>query len=486
MIWKLVDLDQLFYPKNAIVLVGVSDAPIKGASAFLYAMRQVNCPIPVYCVNKNRDRVLFEEKAYPSILDIPKDVEIDYAIVGVPAKDVPQAIKECKQRKIKFVTVFTSGFSELGTKEGIELEQKIIESAKGGPRLIGPNCLGVFCRENHLTITEILDISENKGVVAFLSQSGGHTGAFYLIGENRGFPFNKVVSIGNQCDLKVQDFVEYWVKDEEIKVITLYLEQIKDVQNFLRILNESAKLKPIIVWKGGQTREGCIAASSHTGALITDSPYKLFESTISKNGGILASSMEELADLTLGALFLSKKKLGKRIGMLVPGGGSCVEMTDEAANEGLEIPELTVETRDKIQDIIQDINTSTRNPVDLGVLGWIPKTYGKTISYIAEDPNVDIVIFYLMTERMPHMAMRLNDNNLQRSFLRSIKRSLKTSEKPFICILPNFILTDIDITRRRSEIIEGLTEMQIPHFPSMSHAASVIKKLIIYQQFLRK
>ena len=109
----MIDLTPLFYPKNAIALIGVSDVPIKGASAFLYALRKVGFPNPIYSINKRRDTVLFGEKAYPSLLDIPEDVKIDYVIIGVPARDVPQAIKECKQRQVKFVTVFSSGFEVL-------------------------------------------------------------------------------------------------------------------------------------------------------------------------------------------------------------------------------------------------------------------------------------------------------------------------------------------------------------------------------------
>jgi len=158
-------------------------------------------------------------------------------------------------------------------------------------------------------------------------------------------------------------------------------------------------------------------------------------------------------------------------------------MTDETVRNGLEVPELPAETREKIQGLVQDVNTSTRNPVDLGVLGWIPDVFAKTIAYLAEAP-VDIVVFYLMTERVPDMAERLGDRTLDKSFLRKIKLAIKTSAKPFICVLPNFNVNDPEIAIIRRNLVQGLNKLNIPYFPSMMRAANVISKLITYQKFV--
>jgi len=475
----MVNLDKLFYPKS-ICLIGVSDVPIKGATSFLYALKKIKCEIPIYCVGR-KNKVLFDMKAYPSILDVPE--EIDYCIIGVPRKDVPKAVKECGEKGVKFATIFTAGFSETGTEEGKNLEFEILQNANG-TRLVGPNCLGPYCRESKVTMTEVLEEPEGEGEVAFVSQSGGHTGAFYDIGEHRGFHFNKVVSLGNQLDLKLQDFIDYFAQDTKIKVISCYVEQVKKAKEFLTILKKSSRIKPIIFWKGGRTKQGIIAASSHTGAI--SSSYEIFKSAIIQNGGLIAESIEELADLTLGSLMLQDKKLSRNLGIVVPGGGSCVEMTDEAAKFGFNIPQLTSETREKIQSQIQDINTSTRNPVDLGVLGWIPQVFSKTIQYTAEDPNVDILIFYFMLERLPNFEERLYDPRLGMSFLNRFKRAAKKSDKPFVCIIPNFIISDEKIANLRYLMFTGLSKLKIPYFSSMSRAVNVINKLIRYQEFKNK
>ena len=329
----MVNLDRLFYPKNAVALIGVSDIIIKGATPFLYALRKVGFPNPIYCINANRKTVLYNEDAYPSILNIQDD--IDYAVIAVPAKEVLQVIKECSQKGVKFVTIFTSGFSELGTDKGRQLEKEILQYTRNGMRIVGPNCLGVYCQESRLTLTEILDVPPEPGDAAFLSQSGGHTSSFFYIGTNRGIPFNKVVSLGNQCDLTLQDFIEYLGNDEQIKVISCYVERIKEVNHFLEVLRSVSQKKPVIFWKGGTTNEGTIAASSHTGAI--SSSYEIFKAAINQHGGIIAESMEELADLTLGARILTSKPLGRKIAIVVPGGGTAVEMTDETVRNGLEV-----------------------------------------------------------------------------------------------------------------------------------------------------
>ncbi|MHA1264004.1 MAG: CoA-binding protein [Candidatus Helarchaeota archaeon] len=474
----MIDLHSLFYPKS-VALIGVSDLPIKGATPFLYALRRVQYPNPVYNVNKKRDRVMFDEPAYSSILDIPD--EIDYAIVGVPAKEVPEIIQQCSQKGVKFVSIFSSGFSELGTEEGSALERAFLKNAKG-LRIIGPNCLGVYCQESRVTISEILEIPEHRGDVAFISQSGGHTGAFFALGEHRGIHFHKVVSLGNQSDLTIQDFIEYFGNDEKISVISVYIERVKDTPRFLEILKDTSRKKPVIFWKGGITEEGLIAAASHTGAI--HSSYAIFKSALQQNGGILTSSMEELADLTLGARLLSSHHLGNRIGILVPGGGSCVEMADEATQNGLRLPELSQNTRAKIQSQIQEVNTTTRNPVDLGVMGWFPRVFGKVIKYIAEDPQVDVVIFYFMTERCPSFIERMRDKRLGNAFIRNIRQAQRTTSKPLVAIVPNFIVTNVKITKIRKDFINSLIKIGIPHFSSMGRAANVILKLEKYQRNL--
>ena len=315
-------------------------------------------------------------------------------------------------------------------------------------------------------------------------QSGGHTGSFYYIAENKGFSLNKMVSIGNQCDLTFQDFIEYFTKDPRIKVITCYIEQVKNPKEFLRTLRKSAQKKPVIFWKGGQTEEGKIATASHTGAV--SSSYEIFKATIEQNGGIVAESMEELADLTLGALFLSNKKLGENLGIVVPGGGSCVELMDNATKSGLKVPEFGPETRKKIQEMIQEVNTSTRNPVDLGMFGWLPIVISKTMSYAAEDPNIDVVIFYYMIERLPRFAERLNDKRLGKTFLNRFSRVIKKYSKPFICIIPNFINIDEEITEIRKSVVDKMSELRIPFFETMEKTTNIIKKLLKYQKFLER
>lgn len=480
----MVDLERLFYPKN-ICLIGVSNLPIKGATAHFYALRKLGFDKPIYCVNRNRDKVMLDTKAYPSILDVPED-EIDYVIVGVPRNDVPNVIEDCVKKHVKFGTIFTSGFSEMGTEYGQNLEHKMVDIArKNDMRLIGPNCLGPFCRDSKVTMTEILELADIdiEDRTAFISQSGGHTGSFFEIGENRGFPFNKVISIGNQCDLKIQDFIEYFLTDPKIDVISCYIEEVKDQDEFLRILDEASRKKPVIFWKGGRTKEGTIAAASHTGAI--SSSYRIFKSAIEQHGGIMTTSIEELSDLTLGSLYLAQKEIGERIAIMVPGGGSCVEMTDQTVSFGLKVPVLEDKTREEIQKNIQEINTCTRNPVDLGVFGWLPRVYSDILTIISRDPKIDLVFFYFMIERLPGFIDRMQDRGLGRSFIRSIRRAVRKSNKPFIGIIPQFNINNVEITKHRNYFVNELCKLGVPYFESMSRAANVISKILKYKNWVK-
>lgn len=118
----------------------------------------------------------------------------------------------------------------------------------------------------------------------------------------------------------------------------------------------------------------------------------------------------------------------------------------------------------------------------MGVLGWIPINYGKTIHFMTQDSNIDIVTFYFMVERVPKFIDRMKDKRLVKSFLRNIKKAIKNTDKPIICILPNFVVTEEWETRIRKEFTEGLYKLGIPHFTSMGAAMNALKKIKRYQE----
>ncbi|MFX0134415.1 MAG: CoA-binding protein, partial [Candidatus Hodarchaeota archaeon] len=197
----MLDFRNLFYPKN-IAIIGISHHPLKG-EMLLNTLLVSKYPGTIYLINPKYSE-LFGRKVYPSILDVPED--IDLAIIAVPAESCPEIIKQCSC-KVKFASIFTAGFSELDNKE---LEDKIVKIAKeGNIRLLGPNCMGVHCNESRVSFFLRQQVGK-IGNIGFISQSGGHAFTFSNWSVTRALEFNKTVSIGNQCDLTIQDFIEYF------------------------------------------------------------------------------------------------------------------------------------------------------------------------------------------------------------------------------------------------------------------------------------
>ena len=176
-----------------------------------------------------------------------------------------------------------------------------------------------------------------------------------------------MVSFGNQIDLRVEDFLEYFAEDRNIRLIACYIEDIKDSRRFLKALGRTTARKAVVILKGGRTETGAKAAESHTGALSGND--FIWTTAVRQYGAILVEDFDQMMNLVM--LATAKKAIGgKGVGFLGAGGGISVLFSDLAVKAGLSLPALQENTRQKIARVIQGVNTSTANPVDLGAFGF--------------------------------------------------------------------------------------------------------------------
>ncbi|MHA1298895.1 MAG: CoA-binding protein [Candidatus Helarchaeota archaeon] len=457
-------LHDYFFPKS-IAIIGASQRLNFGSSFFLAALKH-GYKGKVYPVNPKYETV-HNMKCYPSLSAIGEPV--DMVISCIPARFVPDLVKECVNTKAKFITVFTSGFAEVGNKE---LQDKLIETIKGSnTRIIGPNCLGAHCTKSRITFNG--DASWKEGNVAFCSQSGGHASSFLEIGPSRKIFFSKGVSFGNQSDLNCVDFLDYYSQDPDTKVIGMYLESFGSAsgQEFVQKCREVTKEKKVIVWKGGQTRAGQKAASSHTGAIA--SSFKLWEAALKQHGAILVKNKTEFMDCLHLASVLHREPKSSKIGIVFIGGGGSVEMTDVFSTYGFEVPEIGSETQEKLDKILPDVNTSLTNPVDLGATGILVDVYLKVLRIVADDPNVDILITQYAIDRLVKFADAVKSPNYPVSFARSFGRLNERIHIPLIFLAT--IMRDSDLVTRTSlRFTEILHDKNIPTFSSIERAAKAL------------
>ncbi|MBN2098968.1 MAG: CoA-binding protein, partial [Dehalococcoidia bacterium] len=384
------DLDFLFHPKS-IAVVGASPQPFAPTNVhFFYPLLMFGYPGKLYPVHPKAEK-LHGLKVYRSILDIPEPV--DYVISAISARQVPQLMRDCVVAGAKTVTVFTSGFSEVGTREGVKLEKEIVGIARrGGMRLVGPNCLGLHCPKAGLSLEP--SIPKVSGNVGFLAQSGGNAREIIISAAERGVFISKGVSFGNAADLNESDYLEYLTGDADTEIIAAYIEGAKEPARFARALRAAARAKPVILLKGGVSKAGTGVVASHTGVLA--GRREVWETLCRQAGAVQVHHFDDLID-TLTAFVYLKPPRGRRVGVVGMGGGASVLAADECENAGLELPVLPDRIRRELLKYTPSVGVGLRNPLDLDTDGFMnAELSARTVRTMSEWEGVDFLILVVL------------------------------------------------------------------------------------------
>ena len=461
------DLDYIFHPQS-VAIVGASPSDSSLATKyFLKSLIQFGYEGKIYPVHPKIGEV-FGLKAYPNILDIPGS--LDYVICAIKAALTPQLVKECITKKVKSISLFTSGFSETGEEEGIRLEKELVEIARrGNLRIIGPNCMGLYCPSSRISYDT--SFPKESGGVGFLCQSGGNSIEGVQIAAAKGVRFSKVVSFGNASDLNEADFMEYLTHDSQTKVIGGYIEGTKDGRRFINALREAVKVKPVILIKGGMTEAGTKAVASHTGALAGNSV--IWNSLFHQLGVIQVHDLEDLVDVLL--LFQHLKPFrGRKAGLVGSGGGRSILATDSCEREGLLVPSFSQELTKKLREIIPgelDPGTSVRNPVDFSSSGWNGDIFPQILKTVANYEDIDVILTYIRATYGVDIVNRLIDSLVE------TKRSV---DKPIAMVICQ--TSEPEVANLAFNLQQRCHQAGIPVFPSFSRAAHAISKFIQYYE----
>ncbi|MBN1381168.1 MAG: CoA-binding protein [Deltaproteobacteria bacterium] len=473
MLEKDIDLDRLFYPET-IAVVGASSAGsglMWGGNTYLEGSIKMNFRGKLYPVNPRAESIL-GIKAYSSISDIPE--EIDLAVFSIPHTSALLVMKDCAKKRVKFVHLFTAGFSETGHAENIALEKEIISLARqNGMRLIGPNCMGIYCPEGGVAWTN--ELPSASGTIGFLSQSGQLAGHLILDGTLEGLSFNKVVSFGNASDLQAHEFLSYFAHDERIKLIGAYLEGLQDGDAFFETARKLTRKKPLVIWKGGQTEGGSRAAQSHT-ASIAGSPL-VWEGLCRQAGIISVHSMEEMI-FTLATLQKLSFVPGTNIAVLGGAGGGSVTMTDCAEREGLKVPKLSPATIAGLQEFVDLQGASVQNPLDIMPALIGPGRFKKLIDLLNKDDNIDALFF---AQRMDLFYRVLGSSMIQAMIEMTIEAT-KMLKKPTFIIVET--ADSLEEEKLREMALEKYNAQGIPVFPSFAMASRVLFNMNQYYRYL--
>jgi len=481
-----IDFERLFFPR-AVGIIGASQNPAGGG----YFVRILKNKFrgPIYLFNPRlKGQKLFGIKVYGSILEIPESEPIDYVILAVPARLCPKLLEEIGRKGVPFVTIFSSGFSEVGFSD---LEKNVLDIAKKYKiRILGPNCLGVYNPSSNLYINAVQ--SKKAGNFSAIFQSGGLSVNVSNLAVSYGCFISKLISLGNAIDLTYPDFLDYFLTDPKTAIIGLYLENLKSQKIGRRFLNSVKNLnlnrKPVILWKVGYGEATQRAIMSHTGGLAGNN--KIFIAAAKQTGCSLVSSSKELAALASGFKLLNLPKT-RDLGVIGIGGGSCIELVDILEKFNLKIPQLTQKTTAKLERFLPDVNTNLTNPIDLGAMGIMPNIYYRTIVSLDKDPNISAIIFVKDPERFggfEEQVMeehgKLDKIDLNKVFLKYMRKVRKVCKKPIICVMLK-INEGFNEYKSRYRFKLSLLNRAIPVYESIELSGKVLNYLNTYREFLQ-
>jgi len=453
-----MSLNPVFYPES-IAVIGASPNPSKPGNIALKALTNFNGRI--YPVNPNYSEIL-GFKCYPDVLSIPGNV--DLAIITIPTRMVLDSVKACVLKGVKGIVIVTAGFSEAGG-EGAILEAEIAKAVNGSStRIIGPNCMGVYCSYSGVSYDP--NLPRIRGEVSFISQSGGLGVAFASLLSSRGYGLSKLVSSGNECDLKFVDFLEYFGYDDTTRVIGGYIEQIRSPRRFIDVAKRISLLKPLVLWKAGIHESGRKAVYSHTGALAGSD--EIYNAVFKQIGAVRAYGLRELVNYIIALLTIPEFR-GFNIGVVTGPGGIGVSIVDACEAVGFKIPELCVETRRRLRESLPWF-ASVSNPVDmtLTVVEDI-NLYSECVKIVMEDDNIDAVII-----GAPGLFRVREFTDLMISLKNEVW-------KPFI-IVWSFMRCDVE------EAFKKLGEAKIPVYFMPEDAAKsllAVKKYVEYKDKIK-
>ena len=464
------NLGYVFHP-TSVALVGISGSPANMMrSMFLDPLLEFGFEGNVYLVHPSGGE-LWGFTVYPSIKDIPEPV--DYVITSIPATHTIQLMRDCVTKGVKAISLFTAGFSETGEEEGIRLENELASIAReGGVRIIGPNCMGIYCPSTRLSFDP--GFSKESGGVSFISQSGGNSWRVVRMAEAQGVRFNKVISYGNACDINETELIDYLADDPETKVIAAYIEGIRGGRGFFQVLGRAARAKPVIILKGGRTGAGARAVASHTGSLA--GAEAVWDSVFHQTGAIRVYSVEELVNVVVSFSFMPLPR-GRNVGILGLGGGESVQSADDCEAAGLSVPALPQEIRDELRGFTPLAGCSVRNPVDSSMV-MSPEDYSKTVRLVSGWSGIDLMLAYVVIDLLPSSVVKPDMVNMM---VGSVVEASKASAKPMAVVFsPGASAGQQGVENLRRFHLAGL-----PVYHNVSGAARAISKYIQYHERIR-
>lgn len=401
-------LDAIFRARS-VAIVGASANPRKLNAIPLQVLRATGFRGPIYPVNPKYQEIE-SVHCFPDLAALPEVPDV--ALILVPAADVPATLEDCGRKGTRAAVVFSSGFEEVPDSAGLVAALRAV-CKRHRIALVGPNCEGVWSVRDRVLLTfgsAARRESLAHAPVAMVSQSGSIAGAVARQLQDSGFGCAYVVSAGNETVLTILDYLEYLIAQEDVRVVLLFLEGLKDGERLVRLAIQARSRGIVLVaLKSGGSTAGREAVASHTGKLTTSSAiYR----DIFRQAGII--QVESLVELVEAAEVLSSAPLPPhgscRSGIAVfsiPGGTRALT-ADLCEARGVPLATFDAATIEQLAQVLPRFGVAT-NPTDVtGQILSQSELFGTALAIVARDPSTTGLLVQL-ANRGPSDAVRHRD-----------------------------------------------------------------------------
>ena len=381
-----MNLNKLLKP-TSVAVIGASEKEGFGGDVCRNILSYVEDRSHVYFIHPKRDSV-FGVPCYKSNSDVPENV--DLMVICTSQKTVIPLLQEGAKKGVGGAVVFASGYGEVGTAEGKQNEAELIAAAKElDIAVMGPNCAGfVNYIDNVQAFAFISAKRDRKGSVGVVSQSGQ---LCLSMMDDPGMRFSYNISAGNGKIVQMEDYMDFLVDDEDTKVVSIYIEGVKNADKFAAVLKKAAeKRKPVVILKAGRSAKGGAIAASHTGSLSGSDAS--FDAVLKKFGAIRVDDLEELIAMSLMLSTMKRMPEKATFASMNLSGGETGICADVGSLNGIEYPDFTEETLKKLKEQLPSY-ASPNNPLDMTAsLSYDADLYAGALRTVMDDPNIGMVL----------------------------------------------------------------------------------------------
>jgi len=356
-----IDVDRILHPRSVAVF-GASDSKDKFGGRIMHFLVRHGFAGEILPINPRRDEVV-GRRAYPTIAAAPAPPDV--AILAVPGSSLVATVREAAAAGVGCCVIISTGFAEAGAEGAARQADLVAIARETGMRLVGPNCMGLIVPHHRLALCSSVVLDTDRlpdGAIGLVSQSGALMVSIFDRAAADGIGFRYGVSLGNQADLEICDFLDYMIAEPQTGALCVYVEGLLDGGRFRRSLAAARQAgKPVLVVKTGRTQAGVKSARSHTASLA--GAWEVFEAVCHEEGAVLAQDPD---DMVRAAHFLIRHRTPRRggVSILSSSGGGCGIASDRVSELGIPLAMLTAESRAELGELL--LPPQADNPVDLG------------------------------------------------------------------------------------------------------------------------